>query len=148
MIPHGTAWGIYTPAGSSWDKQLPGNDPGLQRLVELYSGHGNSEEYRDWRAVEVRSDGSPHCTEPGHGYTASCWRSGELVRMRCLELGESPEERAQVEGRHGRYYLDLVQELAPTMGTRQQVQTLRTVAAERANIRAAWAWARCSSRAW
>jgi hypothetical protein len=27
VIPHGTAWGIYTPAGSDWRKQLPTHDP-------------------------------------------------------------------------------------------------------------------------
>jgi hypothetical protein len=27
VIPHGTAWGMYTPAGSDWRKQLAGHDP-------------------------------------------------------------------------------------------------------------------------
>ena len=34
-----------------WDKQLTGaqHDPERQTLIEVFSGHGNSEEYRDWQ---------------------------------------------------------------------------------------------------
>ena len=41
VIPHGTVWGMYTPPGSSWAKQLTAelHDPVRQRLVEVYSGH-------------------------------------------------------------------------------------------------------------
>lgn len=55
VIPHGTAWGFYTPPGSSWDKQLTPtqHDPSRQRLVEVYSGHGNSEEFRSFRELNV-----------------------------------------------------------------------------------------------
>ena len=50
MIPHGNTWGYYTPTESSWDKQLLNNmhDPSKQISIEVFSGHGNSEEYRDW----------------------------------------------------------------------------------------------------
>ncbi len=92
VIPHGTAWGMYTPAGSDWRKQLPGHDPGRQTLVEIYSGHGSSERLPKWREVEVAEDGSQHCPEPSHGYLPSCWRAGELIEARCLEVGESAEE--------------------------------------------------------
>ncbi|MBW2192084.1 MAG: DUF3604 domain-containing protein, partial [Deltaproteobacteria bacterium] len=44
VIPRGTPWGFYTPLGYTWDKQLRANldDASLQRLVEVFSGHGNS----------------------------------------------------------------------------------------------------------
>ena len=89
VIPHGTAWGIYTPAGSDWRKQLPGHDPKRQTLVEVYSGHGNSEQLPPWREVEVAADGSLSCPAPTNGYLPSCWRAGELIEARCLEVGES-----------------------------------------------------------
>ena len=91
VIPHGTAWGMYTPAGSDWRKQLPGHDPKRQTLVEIYSGHGSSEQLPNWREVEVAADGSLSCAAPRDGYLPSCWRAGELIEARCLEVGASPE---------------------------------------------------------
>ena len=101
VIPHGTAWGIYTPAGSDWRKQLPGHDPERQSLIELYSGHGNSEVLPEWREVEIAEDGSLSCPSPSFGYLPSCWHAGELIRDRCLETGETNEtcEQRTVEAR-------------------------------------------------
>ena len=89
VIPHGTTWGLYTPAGSDWRKQLPGNDPSRQTLVEVYSGHGNSEQLPTWRPVDVAADGSLTCPPPKDGYLPSCWHAGTLVEARCKEIGES-----------------------------------------------------------
>jgi hypothetical protein len=89
VIPHGNTWGIYSPAGTSWDKQLVGDmhDPDRQILMEIYSGHGSSEEYRDWSAVEYENDYSKVCPPPRGDYLPSCWRAGELVRERCAANG-------------------------------------------------------------
>jgi hypothetical protein len=95
VIPHGTTWGIYTPPGSSWDKQLTAaqHDPGLQRLIEVFSGHGNSEEYREWRAAILDADGRASCPEPSGGYEPCCWRAGEIIRSRCEDPKTAECER-------------------------------------------------------
>jgi len=59
VIPHGQSWGLYTPAGYTLDKSLEHSKkfPKMFELLETYSGHGNAEEYRSWRGVEVVRNG-------------------------------------------------------------------------------------------
>ena len=65
VIPHGTTWGFYTPPGYAYDKglQAKNDDPRWAQLIEVFSGHGNSEEYRSFRSVEKTRDGLA-CPEP------------------------------------------------------------------------------------
>ena len=90
VIPHGSTWGFYTPRGYQWDKQLSPafDDPRWQRNIEVFSGHGNSEEYRSYRAVIDTPDG-PTCPEPTEAYEACCWRAGEIIRGRCDDSSSS-----------------------------------------------------------
>ncbi|MDD9854131.1 MAG: DUF3604 domain-containing protein [Deltaproteobacteria bacterium] len=94
VIPHGTTWGFYTPPGSTWRKQLMGklHDPARQTLLEVYSGHGDSELYRGWRAVHLSEDGAAACPAPRPNYEPTCHRAGEIIRARCLTAGESAAE--------------------------------------------------------
>jgi hypothetical protein len=94
VIPHGTTWGFYTPPGSSWDKQLVGpmHDADRQTLIEVYSGHGDSEVYREWRAAELDANGQPTCPAPRADYLPTCWRAGEIIRARCQAEGRGDEE--------------------------------------------------------
>lgn len=106
VIPHGTTWGLYTPPGSAWDKQLVGamHDPDKQTLVEIYSGHGNSEEYRNWRDVVFDANGEPTCPEPTADYLPCCWQAGEIIRGRC---GDTPADECEQRVRTARRnYLD------------------------------------------
>lgn len=101
VIPHGTTWGIYTPPGSSWDKQLTAeqHDGDRQTLIEVYSGHGNSEEYRDWREIEVGAAGEAVCPPPRDGYEPCCWRAGEMIRERCEGAGATDCDERAAEAR-------------------------------------------------
>ncbi|MCA9512335.1 MAG: DUF3604 domain-containing protein [Myxococcales bacterium] len=94
VIPHGTTWGTYTPLGSSWDKQLNStqHDPQRQTLIEVFSGHGNSEEFRPFEEISRGDDGSVRCPGPQAGYLPSCRQAGEIVRSRCAAEGESEGE--------------------------------------------------------
>lgn len=89
VIPHGTTWGFYTPPGSTLNKQLEPDlhRPDQQFLFEIFSGHGNSEEYRSFRAVQFDENGKPYCPEPSENYVPSCWRAGEIIHRRCNEAG-------------------------------------------------------------
>ncbi len=106
IIPHGTAWGWYTPPGSSYDHQLEArNRPESQGLFEIYSGHGNSEEYRPWRSAVHGPSGELVCPEPTADYTPCCWRAGELIRERCEDPGSAEcEDRVR---RAREYHMDL-----------------------------------------
>jgi hypothetical protein len=94
IIPHGSSWGFYTPPGTTWDKALAAKErPDRFRLIEIYSGHGNSEEYRSWKDVVLNPDGqTASCPDPTANYTPSCWRAGEIVRERCLKAGADAAE--------------------------------------------------------
>jgi len=99
VIPHGTAWGLYTPLGSSWDKQLePGmHDPDRQRLIEVFSGHGNSEEFRPYREVIFDDDGSKSCPPPNKNYLPSCWRAGPPAGARARSSSHAAGARAPTQ---------------------------------------------------
>ncbi|MBJ17938.1 MAG: hypothetical protein CL933_00805 [Deltaproteobacteria bacterium] len=101
VIPHGTVWGMYTPPGSSWKKQLSTeqHDAERQRLVEVYSGHGNAEEYRPWVAATIAANGDRSCPEPSLGYTPSCWQAGEIIRNRCLSANEGGADPIECQAR-------------------------------------------------
>ncbi|MEM9013710.1 MAG: DUF3604 domain-containing protein [Pseudomonadota bacterium] len=93
IIPHGTTWGMYTPPGTTWDKQLkPEFRPEKFRLIELYSGHGNSEEYRDFVSAYLAEDGvTAICGPKTEIFTPSCYRVGEIIEERCLDDGDDVE---------------------------------------------------------
>ena len=98
VIPHGLAWGITNPAGADVVNQIgpPMHDPKYQRLIEVYSGHGNSELFRPAEDGWVDAEGRGICPQPGAQFEPCCHRVGELVRARCEDPG-SAECAAQVE---------------------------------------------------
>ncbi len=92
IIPHGSTWGYYTPPTTSWDKQLsPKMRPDKMKIIEVMSGHGNSEEYRSYRQV-IGDINNPVCPEATSEFLPSCWQAGEIIRKRCLTDGETDAE--------------------------------------------------------
>ena len=106
VIPHGLAWGIHAPPGALLDVQLnrEQHDPARQRLVEISSGHGNSEEFRDLPEFTTNARGERRCPEPTADYLPCCWRAGELMRARCGDLPPEECERRVEEAK--RFALD------------------------------------------
>ena len=100
VIPHGTTWGFYTPPEYEYASQLAAkdNDVERQRLIEVYSGHGNSEEHRKWRHT-VRVYGKQACPSPTEGFTPCCWRAGELIAEQCEASGEADCSARAAEAR-------------------------------------------------
>jgi hypothetical protein len=85
VIPHGQSWGYHVPLGTSWDNRLnyEGHDPSKQILLEIMSGHGNSEEYRDITSVNFLQDNTMSCPEPTDDFLPCCWQAGEMQKKRC-----------------------------------------------------------------
>ena len=87
VIPHGTTWGNYTPPESSWKHMLTAENFDAQKtpLIEVYSGHGTSEEYVDWQYRIVDENGKASCPQGSDDYFPPCWQAGEIIKARCLE---------------------------------------------------------------
>lgn len=94
VIPHGTTWGLHVPYLVDWSTQIDENDPHYQRLIEVYSGHGNLEEYREWRSAALDENGNFVCPEPTSDYLPCCWQAGEIARKRCSGTPEKCEKVA------------------------------------------------------
>ena len=88
VIPHGLAWGIHAPPGGSLAEQLASTrrTPELQRLVEVYSGHGNAEVYERTAAAVEAQMLAGSCPPPTPDFLPCCWQAGEILRKRCGEL--------------------------------------------------------------
>jgi hypothetical protein len=99
--------GILLAPGTTWDKQLkPGqHDPDLQTIIEVASGHGNSE---GTRLKEIRFDaGGRRVPRATAGLLPSCWRAGQLVEAlpqggrRCREVRGARGGRSTAARLHG-----------------------------------------------
>ena len=92
VIPHGTTWGFYTPQAASWDEYMMDQDnirPDYSSMIEIYSGHGNSEEYLDFKEVDFDSNGEMICPEPTENYLPTCYQAAVINKNRCLQEGKS-----------------------------------------------------------
>ncbi|MGH0033096.1 MAG: DUF3604 domain-containing protein [Myxococcota bacterium] len=88
VVPHGLGWGIHAPPGARLDVQASPerSAPDVQRLVEVFSGHGSGERFEPAAAAAERAALAGVCAEPTDDYLPCCWRAGEIVRERCGDL--------------------------------------------------------------
>ncbi|MEM8499990.1 MAG: DUF3604 domain-containing protein [Pseudomonadota bacterium] len=108
VIPHGLAWGTTNPVGADFQQQMDQLNSKYQRLLEVYSGHGNSEVYRD---VSITMAGDEQCPEPANGYTPCCWQAGTIIKQRCeLNGGDDCDARAD---KTRTMYLQAVKPIGP-----------------------------------
>lgn len=112
VAPHGTSWGFYTPPGSNWEHQLSehNSSPERTQLIEVYSGHGNSEVFRDFSERLRDENGHWYCPKPQDNYLPACWQAGNIIRRRCLDDKEDTAEcdqRAQ-EARYNFAQVDTI----------------------------------------
>ena len=109
VIPHGLAWGITNPQGADLSVQLGMHDPRWQPLLEVYSGHGNSEVYRAIERPRQQPDGSWSCPDAGEDVEACCQRAERLTRERCEDPGSAAcdarvaEAQQQLAGDFGEF---------------------------------------------
>lgn len=94
VIPHGLAWGTTNPTHARLDIQLEQHDPRWQPLLEVYSGHGNSEVFADFERPKQLDDGRWTCPAATDEIEFCCERAGTLVRERCEEPQSSECEAA------------------------------------------------------
>lgn len=108
IIPHGNAWGITTPIGADFASQLNPADfnPARERLIEIFSGHGNSEEYRPWREVSFNEKGERRCPAASPRYLPGCVRAGELIYQRCINANEATSTCEQRRTEAQQHYID------------------------------------------
>ena len=93
VIPHGTSWGNTSPPMASWENQFDSSnhDQKYQKLIELYSGHGNTEEYRPWRSFNIDKE-VYSCPQPSLDFVPYCFQAGEIIKERCrVSAGSSSE---------------------------------------------------------
>ena len=94
VIPHGTSWGQTAPPLAAWDYQLNPKDhnQSYSKLIEIYSGHGNSEEFRAWSPFNFKEGGELACGQPSQNYLPDCHQAGEVIKERCRVAAGNPEE--------------------------------------------------------
>lgn len=84
VIPHGLAWGVTNPLTGDFRTQLSQHDMRYQKLLEVYSGHGNSEQFADFERI-AESDGAKACPAGSEQFTPCCQQAGVIARRRCAD---------------------------------------------------------------
>lgn len=84
VIPHGLAWGTTNPVGADFALQMNELSDKYQRLLEVNSGHGNSEVYKP---LAILQNSGTECPRPTADLTPCCWQAGAIIEKRCNDNG-------------------------------------------------------------
>lgn len=85
VIPHGLAWGTTNPVTADFRNQLDGYQARYERLIETFSGHGNSERFEDFERVASDGEGLVSCPQATDNFMPCCRRAAELAKSSCAE---------------------------------------------------------------
>ncbi len=83
VIPHGLAWGTTNPLTGDFKAQMDQHEQRYQKLLEVYSGHGNSERFEDFQRTAVDDAGEAYCPPATENFTPCCQQAGKIARDRC-----------------------------------------------------------------
>lgn len=85
VIPHGLAWGTTNPVTGDFRDQLDEYQQRYQNLLEVYSGHGNSEIFEDFERIGMNEMGERFCPEATENFTPCCQQAAQIVRSTCAD---------------------------------------------------------------
>lgn len=85
VIPHGLAWGTTNPLTGDFRDQMDHHQQRYQKLLEVFSGHGNSELFVDFERIGQTPEGDAYCPEATDGFTPCCQQAGVIAKKRCEE---------------------------------------------------------------
>lgn len=94
VIPHGLSWGTTNPLDADFRNQLKDYENRYERLLESYSGHGNSEVFSDFKRVVSETSGAATCPPETPDFLPCCRRAAELYRANCA----SPQSNVCASG--------------------------------------------------
>lgn len=83
VIPHGLAWGTTNPLTADFRDQMDQYEQRYQNLLEIYSGHGNSEVFEDFQRIGKTSGGEYYCPEATANFTPCCQQAAVIAQARC-----------------------------------------------------------------
>ncbi len=97
VIPHGLAWGTTNPLGADFRDQMAQYEQRYQNLLEMYSGHGNSEVFEDFQRIAETDTGERYCPQATARFTPCCQQAGVIAQARCgdpasVECAEQVEQ--------------------------------------------------------
>lgn len=83
VIPHGLAWGTTNPLTADFRDQLDQYESRYQKLIETFSGHGNSERFEEFYRTDFDENGVAYCPPATENFTPCCRQAGAITRANC-----------------------------------------------------------------